>query len=106
MTRVPRSSFRQLKRVFSGYLHQDYRLEHATPEAAVRAFLSEASDAEAARFRAEAQRFLAHTALLDFDEVRDLLARLGCGWSPVTRDALTALLSEARAIPDDRSRSR
>jgi hypothetical protein len=41
------------------------------------------------------KRFLAQTSTLDFDEVRDLVYQLGCRWIPPSREALSALLTDA-----------
>ena len=92
-TQVRASSFPQLKRVFSGYLHEDLSVEHGTPESALRSFQAEASPTERQRFEDEAERFLARTAHLHFDDVRLLLSQLGCRWTPPSRDALIELLS-------------
>jgi hypothetical protein len=37
------SDFPELQRVFSGYLHEDFGEVHATPAAALRAFLGDAN---------------------------------------------------------------
>jgi hypothetical protein len=88
-----RPAFRELRRVFSGYLHEDFALEHSTPGEALRAFAEDASPAEVRRFRAEAKRFLADTETLELRELRRRLAELGCRWNPPSRAALVALLS-------------
>ncbi|HYT76849.1 MAG TPA: hypothetical protein VEL79_18990 [Vicinamibacterales bacterium] len=41
------------------------------------------------------KRFLDVTVPLDFADVRSLLSRLGCRWTPPTRDALVATLTGA-----------
>jgi hypothetical protein len=89
------SSFSALRQVFTGYLHEDFLVEHGTPAAAMRAFRADASPAEINRFRAESARFLAETEPLDFAAVRALVSRLGSKWVPPSRDALTALLRDA-----------
>jgi len=95
MTRMP--VFRELRRVFAGYLHEDLLDENRSPEAALRMFRADADPGEAQRFRKEVVRFLSYTARLDFDQVRDLLGELGCRWIPPSREALVALLTEATA---------
>jgi hypothetical protein len=97
MKRLRASDFPELRRVFSGYLHEDFLQEHATAAAAVNAFHEEADEGERKRFHAEVTRFLAATAPLDFEEVRALLTRLGARWTPPTRDALTAALRRHKA---------
>jgi hypothetical protein len=86
--------FRELQRVFAGYLHEDFLVEHGTPEAALGAFRADASPRELERFRRDAKRFLAHTSTLDFDEVQEFVRRLGSRWVPPSREALIALLRD------------
>jgi hypothetical protein len=93
--RAPTPAFPQLRRVFAGYLHEDFGVEHGTAEAALRAFRADASSRELQRFRTEAKRFLDHISALDFAEVRQLVLRLGSRWAPPSREALTALLRDA-----------
>jgi contact-dependent growth inhibition (CDI) system CdiI-like immunity protein len=100
LTNVTPSAFPELRRVFSGYLHEDVLEEHGVPEAALRAFRADASPAERRRFKKEAARFLAQTAALDLDELRHVLHGLGCRWNPPSREALLALLTAATAESD------
>jgi hypothetical protein len=93
------SDFPELQSVFAGYLHEDLLAEHGTPLAALRAFHDDASAPERQRFAREARRFLERTATLDFSDVRDLLARLGCRWAPRSRKELVTLLTEAMNAP-------
>lgn len=89
------SDFPELQRVFTGYLHEDFLDEYGTPRAALRAFHDDANGSERRRFSAEMRRFLEQTATLDFNELRAVIARLGCHWSPRSRQALVSLLTEA-----------
>jgi hypothetical protein len=98
LTRITAAAFPELRRVFGGYLHEDYLVESGTPEAALRAFREDAAPAELRRFRREAKKLLAHAERLDFDEVRDLIEHLGGRWIPQSREALIALLREAAGI--------
>jgi hypothetical protein len=90
-----------MQRVFAGYLHEDFLEEYGTPLAALRAFHEDANASERQRFSSEARRFLERTATLDFSDVRILVARLGCRWTPRSRKALVALLTEAANLPPD-----
>ena len=92
---VKASDFPELQRVFSGYLHEDFVEEHGTAADALRAFREDADSAERRRFAKEARRFLNRTKLLSFDELRPLLQRLGCRWTPPSREALIAALDAA-----------
>ena len=94
MSRVAPSAFPELRRVFSGYLHEDSLTEAGTPEAALQTFRDDASLDERRRFQREVKQLLAQTATLDLDELRDLVYQLGCRWIPSSREALVALLTE------------
>jgi hypothetical protein len=98
MTRDAASAFPELRRFFSGYLHEDFVAESGTPEAALRAFWADADAGERRRFQREAARFLAHTATLDLDAVRDLVQQLGGRWMPPARDVLVGLLTDAARL--------
>ena len=95
MTRVSPTAFPELRRVFSGYLHEDFLTESGTPEDALRTFRADAAPDERQRFQREVKRFLAQTASLNLDDLRDLVHQLGCRWIPPSREALVALLTEA-----------
>ena len=94
MSRVAPSAFPELRRVFSGYLHEDSLTEAGTPEAALQTFRDDASLDERRRFQREVKQLLAQTATLDLDELRDLVYQLGCRWIPSSREALVALLTK------------
>lgn len=95
MKRVTASDFPELRKVFSGYLHEDFLEEHATAAEALRAFGDDANASERKRFQIEAKRFLEVTEPLEFDKVLALLGRLGSRWQPRTRAALVAALTGA-----------
>lgn len=95
MTRLTPSAFPELQRVFTGYLHEDVLVEHGSPEAALRAFRDDAAPAEERTFRREVKRFLTQTSTLDFDAVCALLHQLGSRWTPPSREALIAVLTNA-----------
>jgi len=92
MTSPSGTDFPELRRVFEGYLHEDFLEEYESPAAAVRAFLADANDAERRRFAADVRRFLADIDDMEFVDVRARLARLGCRWRPPSRKALAAAL--------------
>ena len=94
MTRAAKSAFPELREVFSGYLHEDVLAVAGTPEAALQTFRDDASPDERERFQREVKQFLAQTATLDLDELRDLVYQLGCRWIPSSREALVALLTD------------
>ena len=93
--RVEASAFPELRRVFTGYLHEDALAEAGTPGAALRTFWADAAPDERRRFQREVGRFLALTAPLTLDDVRNLVRQLGSRWIPPSREALVALLTGA-----------
>ncbi|MEP7305077.1 MAG: contact-dependent growth inhibition system immunity protein [Acidobacteriota bacterium] len=99
MKRLKASDFPGLQKVFSGYLHEDFLDEYGTPAAALRAFRDDADPAERLQFSTEARRFLERSGQVPFNEVRVLVARLGCRWTPPSRHALIALLAETTTSP-------
>jgi CdiI immunity protein len=94
MRRVKASDFPELRRVFAGYLHQDFVEEHGSPADALLAFRQDADAAERRRFSKEAKLFLERTRALEFAEVKALVASLGSAWTPASRRALVALLDD------------
>lgn len=95
MTHRHAADFPELHQVFAGYLHEDFPERYGTPAAALRAFHADADRGERQRFAREVRRFLVHAASLEFVEVQELLSRLGCRWTPPSREALTDLLTAA-----------
>ena len=93
------SEFPELQRVFSGYLHEDFIQVHATPGAALRAFLGDANPSERRRFVREVKRFLDQATCLDDEALSTFVARLGSRWAPPSREALIAVLSNAIKPP-------
>ena len=86
------SEFPELQRVFSGYLHEDFIHVHATPGAALRAFLGDANPSERRRFVREVKRFLDRITGLDDEALSEFVASLGSRWAPPSREALVAVL--------------
>jgi CdiI immunity protein len=95
MTLDAASRFPQLSRVFSGYLHEDFAVEHGGPDAALLAFREDASPAEWRRFQREARRLARLAGDENFDDVCTLIHRLGSRWTPPSRAVLIALLTRA-----------
>ncbi len=54
-------TFPHLRAFLSGYLHQDFLLDHPTPAAALRAFLADANASGRRALRDDMQAFLAAT---------------------------------------------
>lgn len=92
MTHLDPLRFPELRRVFEGYLHEDFLLEYGSAAAAIDAFRADASAAEARAFHDEARRFLLQTAGLEFAEVQFLVTRVGSRWTPDSREELVAVL--------------
>ena len=100
MKRVRASDYPALRRVFAGYLHEDFLEEHETAAEALRAFLGDANQAERTRFRKEVRRLLAEVTDLEFAEVLTLLDRLGSRWRPESREDVAKVLSEIAQTDD------
>jgi hypothetical protein len=97
MTHFDASRFPELRRVFEGYLHEDFLVEYGSPAAAIQAFHADAGAAEQRLFRDEARRFMATTSALDFTQVQRLVTRLGSRWIPGSREELAVVLAETRS---------
>jgi CdiI immunity protein len=90
---VLRTDVPALVAFLSGYLHQDLLEEHASPEAALHAFMAVASPAERERLAADWHTFYTRTAAWPLTAVRRALADLGSAWVPPTRSRLEALFA-------------
>src|SRR5262245_4998147 len=100
------SDFPTLRKVFSGYLHEDYTSDYHSPREALNAFLHDASADERERFANELERFLDETAAMDFDDVQALAFRLGSRWAPPSREAMLRALEDVRgALPGKKGRT-
>jgi hypothetical protein len=93
LTHSAASTFPELRRVFSGYLHEDVLADAGTPENALRTFWLDASSAERRRFQHESKQLLEQLSSLELGAIRDLVHELGSRWVPPSREALVALLT-------------
>jgi hypothetical protein len=91
---VLRTDVPALVAFLSGYLHQDLLEEHASPEAALRAFMVAATPAERERLAADWHTFHTRTAAWPLPAVRRALTDLGSAWVPPTRSRLEALFAK------------
>ena len=80
--------FPALTQFLSGYLHQDFVLDHKTPEGARDAFLNDANARERAAVADEFERFLATAETLSWTAARTGFSALGGAWTPKSRAAL------------------
>lgn len=79
-----------------GYLHEDFEAEHATPRAALEAFLAAASPTERRALARESARLDRRIAGWPVARVRELLRdELGCAWWPARASEVRALLDAA-----------
>lgn len=101
-TAVPLSAerFPHLAAFLSGYLHQDFVLDHKTPAGALAAFLADAGAEERAGLRAEWQHFKRAIEGRLWREVRDAFTALGGAWRPGSRTALLDLFAALEALKD------
>jgi hypothetical protein len=82
--------FPALSQFLSGYLHEDFVLDHKTPEGARDAFLKDANARERAAVQKEIQQFLTNSATLTWTDARTGFGALGGAWTPKSRAALEA----------------
>jgi hypothetical protein len=92
--------FPHLSAFLSGYLHQDFVLDHETPAAALAAFLSEAGAEERAALREEWRNFRAAVEGLLWRDARQAFAALGGAWRPRSRAALLGLFDALEQLTD------
>jgi hypothetical protein len=87
------SRYPTLESFFSGYLHEDFVVDHGSPQGALRAFETDASQEERRAFDREASALLDATATLPFETVADFVRRgLGAAWRPANVRELEHLL--------------
>lgn len=79
-----------LSQFLAGYLHEDFVLDHKTPEGARDAFLKDANAKERAAVRKDLERFLAEGDAAAWSAVRSDFSALGGAWTPKSRAALTS----------------
>jgi hypothetical protein len=99
------SDFPELRRVFSGYLHEDFLAESGSAEAALAGFWADADPDERRRFQREVALFLARAATLDTDAIQELLFQLGCRWRPPSLETVISLLTDAAHLSQRPSNS-
>ena len=83
-------AFPALAQFLSGYLHEDFMLDHKTPEGARDAFLKDANARERAAVQKDLDRFLATSETLAWTNVRADFGALGGAWTPKSKAALAA----------------
>ena len=92
--------FAALRDFLRGYLHEDYRSEYGSPEAAAAAFRGEADVVERGAATAQLARFLELTRTLPPDETLHLFRQeLGSGWNPGSVGALQNLCAKLSRAP-------
>ena len=91
--KVRPEDFPALAQFFSGYLHQDFLLDHGSAPAAARSFRADASPDEARAVDDELDRLLILTERWTVTQIRRFLKSLGAAWLPSSRADLEALRS-------------
>lgn len=90
----------QLSAFLRAYLHEDFKLEHGTPEGALDDFRKHATPAQVAALTNELQAFLNAAAAVPFAQAQTWWTReLGSAWLPSDKNQLLAL--QQRLKPDD-----
>jgi len=87
------AEFPALRAFLSGYLHQDFTLEHASPSDALSAFLASASDDDRDALRHEWHAFVAASKDRPWRDLRQAFSDLGGAWRPPSRAALYELFA-------------
>jgi hypothetical protein len=83
---------KQLSAFFGAYLHQDFDLDYATPEAALDDFKKHSTQEQFAAFATEFQAFMAAVEHASFAEVQSWwVHKMGSGWMPSDKNTLLAL---------------
>jgi hypothetical protein len=93
--RLDAADFPLLSQFVAGYLHQDFVIDHKTPEGARDAFLDDASDWERLAFLKEVHRFLTEAEGRPWAEVKAAFSSMGGAWTPRSRLALATLFRGA-----------
>jgi hypothetical protein len=84
--------FPALREFFRGYLHEDWREEHESLEAAVGQFCRDAGEHQRQEVSRQWQTFRKRTEDLPLNQIRELLARsLGSAWYPASQADLETL---------------
>ena len=96
--------FPALTQFLCGYLHEDFVLDHKTPEGARDAFLKDASARERAAVADEFERFLASVETLSWTDARTGFNALGGAWTPKSRATLNAFARGFQAGPQRRAK--
>ncbi len=92
--------YHQLSAFARAYLHEDFKLEHGTPEGALDDFRKHATPAQVAALTTELETFLNSAATVPFAQVQTWWTRdLGSAWLPSDKNQLLAL--QQRLKPDD-----
>lgn len=90
------TAFPQLESFFSGYLHEDFRVEYGSPEGALRAWRMDATARESQQLDQEAELLLTAAATTPFDAIAAFVRRdLGSAWRPFDVARLQALFARA-----------
>jgi hypothetical protein len=95
---VSESDYVALSSFLSGYLHEDFFLEHRTPDGAMGAFCLNASPGERSALRKDCERFLAATKDWPLRDVKKAMRELGGAWAPRSRAALETVFASVGAV--------
>ena len=83
---------KQLSAFFGAYLHQDFDLDYATPEAAFDDFKKHAPPEQFAAFGTEFKAFMTAVEHAPFADVQNWwVHKMGSGWMPSDKNKLLAL---------------
>ena len=74
------NQFPALEQFLGGYFHQDFRLDHGSPDGAIEAFVSDATQEQIQAASAELEQAL--SVIEQMDDPQKLLRALGCDYLP------------------------
>lgn len=95
---LPEGDYAALSSFLSGYLHEDFFLEHRTPDGAMGAFCMHASPCTRSALRMDCERFLRATKDWPLRDVKKAMRELGGAWAPRSRAALETLFASVGAV--------
>lgn len=96
--KAPRD-FAALQDFLRGYLHQDWKLEHGSPEQAAQHFWDDAGPEQRAQLTAQWQEFVASAKNQPLEEIARRLTKLGSAWQPSRASDLDDITRVLRRYP-------
>jgi CdiI immunity protein len=90
-----------LRDFLRGYLHQDWKQEHGSPEQAAQHFWDDADSEQRRQLRSEWQAFVEAAKDQPLDEVARRLTELGSAWRPARASELDDITRVLQRYPSE-----